>query len=529
MRSDFTRHAGTGRCPDRAAGDSVVRKVDRDESDEMLPLLVLLGTIAGAWYLLIVRPQKDLQTRHGRLVERLQVGDHVLTVGGIYGRVAALEGASVVLELAPGLETRIATDGIARIVHGGEAALPTQTDTPRQALDTDMHQHPHSDQQQPQHAFAAPQYVAPQQPYAGPAPTASQHMPQHAPEQQVAQTIQMPAQPQHAPQYASPQPQYAAPQPHYAQHAPQYAAPQQYAAPVQLPAPPAPNVTMRAPVGSSIPTYEPRPWGDVAPTNAQPQHVAHQVQQHHAPVQQQYAPAAPQPMALHQPFAPQVQQYAPQPHAVQPQQYAVQPQQYAVQPQQHAMPPQQHAPQQYAQQPAMTMTAPNLAPATVQHVVHAPVAAAPMAEPTTEETRRHSRAPQGMGSSLRLDDPSISDTMGRAREERAGLADEYRKLTAPLVELDQPQHAHAVAPGQPQPQLVGHDPNGMPLFATPGAPPTHAIAQYPAPAHPQPAHAMPRPVVAAPHGHVDPALATSSAFQRSTPYTPNPELQPAHA
>ena len=501
----------------------------------MLPLLVLLGTIAGAWYLLIVRPQKDLQTRHGRLVERLQVGDHVLTVGGIYGRVAAIEGASVVLELAPGLETRIATDGIARIVHGGEAALPTaMTDgvgmvdaasTPRQALDTDMHQHPHSDQQQPQQAFAAPQYVAPQQPYAAPAPIAPQQhaAPQHAAPQhavaqhQVAQTIQMPAQPQHV-------------------------MPQQYAAaPVQLPAPPPPMLTMRAPVGSTIPTYEPRPWGDVAPVNAQPQQHAQPVQQHHAPVQQhvapqqyapvqhapvQHAPIAPQPMPLHQPFAPQAPQYAAP-------QYAAP--QYAAP--QHAA-PQQHAPQGYAAQPIVqqpVVQQPVVQQPVVQqpmsmahHVTHAPANVAPVAEPAEQErARRHSRAPQGMGSSLRLDDPSISDTMTRARSERAGLADEYRKLTAPLVAVEEQQHAHAhaVAQGQ-QPQLVGHDPNGMPLFATPGAPPTHATAQYPAPAHPQPAHAMPRPIVAAPHQHADPAL-TSNAFQRATPYTPDPALQRA--
>ena len=135
----------------------------------MLPLLVLLGTIAGAWYLLIVRPQKDQQTRHGRLVERLQVGDHVLTVGGIYGRVAAMEGSGMVLELAPGLTTRITTDGIARIVHGGEAALPMSTmqRNPHEQLETDMQDHPHQDhhQQQSQQQFAAPAWTAPPRPH----------------------------------------------------------------------------------------------------------------------------------------------------------------------------------------------------------------------------------------------------------------------------------------------------------------------------------------------------------------------------
>ena len=451
--------------------------MDRDEGDEMLPLLVLLGTIAGAWYLLIVRPQKDLQTRHGRLVEQLQVGDHVLTVGGIYGRVAAIEGSSVVLELAPGLTSRIATDGIARIVHGGEAALPMSTTggagtvdvapNPPQARDTDMHQHPHADQ--PQHAapapqqphFAAPTYVAPATPYtAPPAPAPVQHAP-------VA----------------------------------------------------APVATTHAPVGSSIPTFEPRPWGDVAPVNAQPayaqpiyaQPIYAQAPSHvsapvHAPAptftQPVYAAA---PMPLHQPFAPQV---APQ-----------------VQ-------------QQYAQ-PAMAMVAPVVVthaptPATVVQPAHHPHhVVEPLVEPAPgERARRHSRAPQGMGSTLRLDDPSLADTMGRAREERAGLAVEYRKLVAPLVDVGNPQehqlqqpapvdHAHA------QQQLVGHDPNGVPLYATPGAPVAQPIAQYPMPARVEPAHGMPRPVVVAPHGDVDPAL-MSNAFQRRTPYTPDPALQPAH-
>ena len=145
-----------------------------------------------------------------------------------------------------------------------------------------------------------------------------------------------------------------------------------------------------------------------------------------------------------------------------------------------------------------------------------------------ERVRRHSRAPKGMGSSLRLDDPSLRDTISRARDERAGLADEYRKLTAPLVDVGTPEgHApvqqhHAMAP---QPVLVGHDPNGVPLFATPGVPGVHA--QYPAPARPMEHQVggVPRPVVQAPHGAVDPALSSTSAFQRPTPYAPQPQGQ----
>lgn len=406
----------------------------------MLPLLVLLGTIAGAWYLLIVRPQKDQQTRHGRLVDQLQVGDHVLTVGGIYGRVSSLEGTSVVLELAPGLTSRIAVNGIARIVHGGEAALPTSNEPPRQALDTEMHQHQQAPQQTPSAppapAQAAPQFVAP--------------------------AFAAPQQP-----YAPAQPAHAMAQPAYAPHANAYA----YA--------PAPQ-----PAHDPIPSFEPRPWGDVAPINAQPQ-------QHAMPTIQQ--PAVP----LHAPFAQPVQYAQPVPYG-----QPVQQVQYA-----------QPAPVQYAPAPVI-------------------MAAPPQPEPQPEAQSRASRAPDGMGSRLRLDDPSLRDAMVRARAERAELAQEYRKLTAPLVDVStgaDPAHEQYLAAQSydQQPMLVGHDPNGMPLFAAPGAPVVQPMASYPAPARIQGMETatMPRPNVHAPTGPTNPAF-VSAAFQRRTPYATDPAVQP---
>jgi preprotein translocase YajC subunit len=447
----------------------------------MLPLLVLLGTIAGAWYLLIVRPQKDQQSRHGRLVERLQVGDHVLTVGGIYGRVIAVEQSTVVLELAPGLKSRIATDGIARIVHAGEAALPAPTNAtaPRQALEDDMHQHP--DQHPPM----------PPQP-AQPAP------------QQYFPAAQLPAQP------------YAV-------------APQQQPQPV---APAPPSTTLRAQVVQPrpLPTFEPRPWGDAAPVaHAAPQHAPAPVAwQPNLPAPPQLAaPAAPQPATMHQPVAapmPLHQPFAGQPQPQQPVAMPVMP-----------MPVHVQAPVAYQQPPVAYQQAPVAYHAPVVACQQQPMAAmtAPMPvavpeAPVEDGGRRHSRAPKGMGSSLRLDDPTLRDTIDRARTERAGLAEEYRKLTAPLVQVDQPvaqvTQQHAVQ----QPVLVGHDPNGVPLFATPGVAGVHPIAHFPAPAHVPDAHAhVPRPMVQAPHGVQDPAFGSASAFQRPTPYAPAAPAQPA--
>ena len=313
------------------------------------------------------------------------------------------------------------------------------------------------------------------------------------------------------------------PQPQHPQQPEMYAAPQQpmpvaYAAPIA--APPAPvmqETTIRAQIAPAIPTWEPRPWGDTAPvSHASPAHapVSHASPAHapvaaptyqpvlpapplvgvpaQIPAPQQFAPAAAIAMPVYAPFA-----AAPAPVA------AGQPLQYAA--------------------PAVSVAMP-LQPATAMPVV-APVQ---RELPAPAPIRSHSLAPQGMGSTLRLDDPSLSDVMTRARSERTELAKEYRRHSAPLVQIGEPHAVHQtqVLAQQPAPDglQLGHDPQGMPLFAAPGSATVQPIAQYPEATHvpPMPG-AMPRPVVVAPNGEVDPAL-RSSAFQRRTPYAP---LEPA--
>ncbi|MCW2960402.1 MAG: preprotein translocase, YajC subunit [Thermoleophilia bacterium] len=473
----------------------------------MLPLLVLLGTIAGAWYLLIVRPQRHQQSHHGRLVERLQVGDHVLTIGGIYGRVVGLDTGSVVLELAPGLTSRIATDGIARIVQGSEA--PPAPSAPR-VMEDHMHQNdPHQQHQQHQQPYAHPQ-----QPVSAPGTTTFR-----------AQVLSVPQKHAQVPQQAP-------------QQAPQYAQPWQ-----------------QAPVAAPQPTYLPPMPSLTAPQMAQPAHA--QPMQYAQPVPMQYAQQAPmqyaQPMPVQQYAQPMpAQQYA-QPMPAQyaqpaPVQYAAPaPMQYAPEPVQHApepvapvapMPPvappepsslqihQPFAPPTFApvQPPMLFATAP-LLPAS-SHAAPAPAThahgAAPYAEPVAApEGRRASRAPKGMGSTLRLDDPSLRDPLARAREERADLAREYERHTAPLVDTTEqfaavaPQHlGHPVAPG-----LVHADPQQVVLEQ-----------HYPGPARPPQVDAagMPRPAIQVPTGPVEPAF-QSTAFQRATPYAPQHQQAPEPA
>jgi preprotein translocase subunit YajC len=72
----------------------------------ILVLLVLM------WFLLI-RPQRRRQMETQRMINSVTVGSEVVTAGGLYGTVTALEDDEVHLEIADGIEVRVAKRAIA--------------------------------------------------------------------------------------------------------------------------------------------------------------------------------------------------------------------------------------------------------------------------------------------------------------------------------------------------------------------------------------------------------------------------------
>jgi len=80
-------------------------------------LLVLM------WFLLI-RPQRRRQVESQRMLEALAVGKEVVTAGGLYGTITALEEDEVHVEIADGVEVRIAKRAIAGIVSEEEGEEP---------------------------------------------------------------------------------------------------------------------------------------------------------------------------------------------------------------------------------------------------------------------------------------------------------------------------------------------------------------------------------------------------------------------
>lgn len=84
--------------------------------------IVLLALLAGLGWFIMVRPMRVQRRRRAEVMEGLGPGDRVLTIGGMYGTIAAIEGAQVVLEIAPDVLVRIHVQSIQRRAEDPPAA-----------------------------------------------------------------------------------------------------------------------------------------------------------------------------------------------------------------------------------------------------------------------------------------------------------------------------------------------------------------------------------------------------------------------
>jgi preprotein translocase subunit YajC len=85
-----------------------------------VPGLLIIILLFGALYFLMIRPQRAKLQAQQRMLNAVEVGDEVLTVGGIYGIVQELEpdedGGDLIVEIAEGIHVRIARKGLATVV-----------------------------------------------------------------------------------------------------------------------------------------------------------------------------------------------------------------------------------------------------------------------------------------------------------------------------------------------------------------------------------------------------------------------------
>ena len=86
----------------------------------MAQLIILVAMFALLWALLI-RPQRAKQQQQQRLLNTIEPGDEILTVGGLYGIVQEIdEEDDLIVEIADGIQVRIARRAVGGVVKPDE-------------------------------------------------------------------------------------------------------------------------------------------------------------------------------------------------------------------------------------------------------------------------------------------------------------------------------------------------------------------------------------------------------------------------
>ncbi|MCA1712600.1 MAG: preprotein translocase subunit YajC [Actinobacteria bacterium] len=93
----------------------------------MAPQDLVLFVIAGlAAWLLVVRPQRARARALAEVRGQLAPGSRVMTTAGLHATVTAVEGDTVLLEIAPGVQARFAASAVVRVLPDQTAAVPQQ-------------------------------------------------------------------------------------------------------------------------------------------------------------------------------------------------------------------------------------------------------------------------------------------------------------------------------------------------------------------------------------------------------------------
>jgi len=88
--------------------------------------LIVIVVLFAAFWLLLVRPQRSRARRQQELIRNVEVGDEIVSAGGLYGTIKGIDGDDLTVELAPQIEVRMARGAVAGIVEpDGESAEPS--------------------------------------------------------------------------------------------------------------------------------------------------------------------------------------------------------------------------------------------------------------------------------------------------------------------------------------------------------------------------------------------------------------------
>ncbi len=83
---------------------------------EVLVSLIPWILIFGVFWFFLIRPQKKQQKQHQQMLDDLEVGDKVVTAGGIKGKIIKLKEESVRLRISTDVDIDLMKNSISRLI-----------------------------------------------------------------------------------------------------------------------------------------------------------------------------------------------------------------------------------------------------------------------------------------------------------------------------------------------------------------------------------------------------------------------------
>jgi preprotein translocase subunit YajC len=85
-------------------------------------MLVPFVLIFAVFYFIVILPAKKQQRQKEAMIAALKKGDRVITTGGIYGTISAVEDSSLLVKVAENVKIRVSKSAVAGPVGGDEGS-----------------------------------------------------------------------------------------------------------------------------------------------------------------------------------------------------------------------------------------------------------------------------------------------------------------------------------------------------------------------------------------------------------------------
>ncbi|QHV98852.1 preprotein translocase subunit YajC [Spirosoma endbachense] len=93
---------------------SILLQAAAGSNTSMIYNVLLWVGIIGVFYFFMIRPQQKKQKDQKSFVDNLKKGDSVVTIGGLHGRIASVDGTTVTLEVDRGVKMTFEKSSISR-------------------------------------------------------------------------------------------------------------------------------------------------------------------------------------------------------------------------------------------------------------------------------------------------------------------------------------------------------------------------------------------------------------------------------